>query len=266
VPQSRLNFKKFLQVPLWILLGSIIPFALVARHVGDVPEIAYSESRADIVRPDDTVIEFARDPDGVPIKFWEKVGNVFASLGVSFSHGFPDHLPKVENEIPRFEVGLVDGVMPLQDSQIEKTRLSRTALESEPDNYIVKSAYRFRGKDMPDGVTRETICPCRIEIRNGRRFPLRFRGMTTIQFHQPNNPKQIRGVHRFGFFAGRLNSLSTLEVSCFSPTGELLGRQSNLSEGIVFMGFKSKRKIGWIEIQAVGRDKEYALASLSFGD
>jgi hypothetical protein len=42
------------------------------------------------------------------------------------------------------------------------------------------------------------------------------------------------------------------------------GVQTNLTKTCVFMGFEWKYKIGWLEIDTVGADRDHAIASLIF--
>ena len=89
----------------------------------------------------------------------------------------------------------------------------------------------------------------------------------TIRFHQPDSPDVDAGVHRVGFYAARLNCTQTMRVSLYTPTGKLIGSQTNLSEQCVFLGFESKRhRIGWLEIEMVGRDLDYAIANVMFDE
>ena len=70
---------------------------------------------------------------------------------------------------------------------------------------------------------------------------------------------KFKGLIVWFFFAGTLSNPREIEVRCYAPDGEFLTQHSNTSLGIVFMGFKSKRKIGWIEIEAITPDATFAM-------
>jgi len=99
---------------------------------------------------------------------------------------------------------------------------------------------------------------------NMARYQKRFQGPTTIRFHQPNDPNTITGVNHVGFYAARLNVAETLEVRLYAPDGRFIARQTNIGATCVFMGFSCDRKIGWIEIETVGSDNDYAITGLVF--
>ena len=270
VPSPIFNWKIFFQLPLWLLLLGIIPFAFFAKFIGDAPVIFYSESRPDIVELGDTVLDFGKDPDGTPTKPGQNLNSTFSSLGVSFAHGIPDHLPKRQNEVPNYQVAILSGIeqalsevpkIATHNSNDEAER--RNSFKELPHNFIGRTRYRFR-KNLPDNLLGSAICPHKTE---GEYTSTCEGGITTVCIHRENEPKQFSGVHRIGFLIGYLESPHTVEVRCYSPSGEFLARQSNFSVGpTVFMGFKSKRAIGWIEIETIGSDESYSIGSLSFGD
>jgi hypothetical protein len=55
-----------------------------------------------------------------------------------------------------------------------------------------------------------------------------------------------------------------LEVRLYAPDGKFIARQANLDRLCVFMGFSCDKEIGWIEIEAVGSDEDYAISGLIF--
>jgi len=261
-----------LRFPLWLLLASVVPFAFLSKYLGDQPDIVYSESRSDIVTSSDTILGFQKDQFGSPIEDCQDVSSVYASLGVSFANGLPDHFPSVINASPKFEVPVIglekqSGISSFVEKPLDLEE--RKSLGIVNWKRVEKSKYWMRR--IPETLSGETICPVSYQkIPRRKEYPTlnprRFVGLTTVYFHQPSSPQQLEGVQQVGFFAATLQVPNTLEVRCFSPTGEFLARQRNISTGTVFMGFKTRREIGWIEIESVGEDKDYAIGNLSFGN
>ena len=252
--------RKLFRFRLWFLLVLFVPCAILAKNYADTPDVLYSENRSDIFRSGDVFLGFDKDPQGIPIQVDQKVDNAFTSLGLSFSFGVPTHLPDVRNETPMFATHVFNDeqVLVRQDkSHLEKKACDRSVTKVK--RWVAKTSLRFLD-GLPDNLKSDMICLVNSETI----FRERFQGTTVIHFHEPDDPKASRGVFRFGFVAYELSVPRTLEVRCYSPKGDFLARQSNISTGTVFMGFKSKRKVGWIEIEGVGPDKAYGIGALSF--
>jgi len=91
-------------------------------------------------------------------------------------------------------------------------------------------------------------------------------GMITMHFHQRETATELSGVCRVGFFVRKF-PFGTVEVRLFSPDGLFLGRHHVVTDGSdrePFVGFKSKREIGWIEIEGLG-ERTFSINRLSFG-
>ena len=125
-------------------------------------------------------------------------------------------------------------------------------------NFVGISGYRFMFP--PDAqFTHSVSC-----YKKSGPYYKRFVGPMTIRFHQPDLPGIDAGVHRVGFYAARLNAPESLRVKLYTPAGRLIGFQSNLTDECVFMGFESKYAIGWLEIETIGADKDFAIGNLIF--
>jgi len=87
----------------------------------------------------------------------------------------------------------------------------------------------------------------------------------TIRFHKPGKPDKVAGVNAIGFYAARLNHPEAIEVRAYNYDGVLLCRQKNIADRpCALMSLKSKTLISRIEIEAVGMDRDYAVAGLMF--
>lgn len=255
---------------LWMLFLLFIPAAFYARNLGKVPDLVYTESKSAFWYDGLQVIVFSSS-NGVATTRNMKIDDAYQSLGVSFSYGTPDRLEKMKSSAapltqPRIKTEsgeVLDPVGELAPTQIDEmspgTGWSNPGISKQGKNcYIGISGYAF--KFPPDAQFTHSIC-CFEAIGT---YSKRFKGPMTIRFHQPDEPDVDAGVHRVGFFAARLNTPETLRIKLYTPTGRLIGSQSNLTDKCVFMGFESKYEIGWLEIETIGRDEDYAIGNLIF--
>lgn len=282
---------------LWMLFLLFIPTALYATDFGQVPELVYTESKSVFWRDGFHEILFSKLPDGTVPARNTKIHDAYQSLGVSISFGTPDRLEEMkssEGALAQTQIKTKSGelVSPNDESgqQVDEhqthvgetrgldvegrpkkgasntnapsnsSKLKNTKKQVNKKGFVGISGYTFRFP--PDAQFTHSIC-CFEEIG---KFTRRFRGPMTIRFHQPDSPDADAGVHFVGFFAAQLNTSETLRVKLFTPSGRLIGSQSNLSDKCVFMGFESKHKIGWLEIEAIGSDKDYAIGNLIFDE
>ena len=264
--------KKYFQLPLGVMMVAMIPLAFWFQWIGDAPEFIYSENRADIVDQDDVVIDFEKDAQGVPFENRQNLNSAFVSSGVSFYNGLPDCLPEIEAGGPLYQVRIFGEdenssiVMPEESKSgpVGKTE-NRIDLKEVAGNYVGATNYRFFGEVFPSGLSQAAICNFAKIVVGNSEYHMPFQGLMTVCFHQKDNPEKLQGTHRVGFFAGKLNFAGELAIRCYSLDGQLLAKQRNLSTGLVFMGFKSRRKIAWIEIEPIGEDVEYAIVGFSLG-
>lgn len=263
------RWRRLFRFPLWFLLLLVVPFAFIARDYVESPEIVYSETRSGIVKDADTYLDFKDDLNGARIKIRTPVDEMFSSLGVSFRSGIPAWLPEVKNDSPLYQVRILGEKEVSANAagrNLATPALSRNSLPSTSEgSYIGKRSVLIHESIEPEHT--KSIGTIKY-LDSHKRRTTNFRGLITIIFHQPSKPGNVRGVSRFGFVAGSTIPCNALEVRCYSPQGHFLCRQKNISEGTVFMGFKSNRKIGWVELELVkgASNGGIAVGALSFGD
>lgn len=273
------KFRVFFRFRLWMIFVLFVPAAFYAKQLGQRIKVGYTEERELLWNDGDQEIVFAEQlSDGSIPTTGRNMHKAYESAGVSFSFGTPVDLEKLKRpgEQPASEVVWISKSPNIDQSnfsdagkgQASSATLNATASSSKVDGgsnipqqsgsgFIGISGYRFK---FPNANFPNSIAP----IDNSGRYMKRFVGQTTIRFHQPGNPAASAGVHRVGFFAARLDHPHTLQATLYSPTGRLLARQTNVSHKCVFMGFQSNKKIGWIEIETVGDDQNYAIGNLIF--
>ncbi len=258
---------------LWMLFMLFIPAAIYANRLGQYPDLIYTETRSEFWREGDQQIVFSRLPSGMAPLTGTNVNSEFQSLGVSFSYGLPDRLEKLKkSSAPLALAKLKTESGELIDITVSSTTppINNTIRVVPPRNtprtifpggatskgsHIGISGYSFK---FPEAQFSHSVC-CFESVRLGRK---RFRGPMTIRFHRPYSPDINAGVHRVGFYAARLNTPETLRVRLYTPDGRLIGSQLNITDRCVFMGFESKYLIGWLELEAIGADKDYAIGNL----
>lgn len=268
-----MKWKKYFRLRLGVLLLAIVPLAFYFQWLWDVPPLIYSENRSDIVDVNDVVLDFEKDAQGVPFEYRQNLNSAFMSQEIAFYNGLPDCLPEIKEVGPLYQVRIFGED---KNSSIVTTEEShsgpfgqtenRIDLKEVAGNYVGASNYRFLGRGFPSNLSNASICNFSKRVVGNDEYSQPFQGAMTVCFIQKDNSEKFQGTNRVGFFAGRLHFAGELEIRCYSSDGRFLGKQRNLSTGFVFMGFKSKRKIGWIEIEPVREKGDYAIAGFSFGD
>ena len=218
-------------------------------------------------------ILFSKLPDGTKPLKGANVDSAYQSLGVTFSCSTPERLENLKKSVTplgditiRSEIG--DSVKPIEPSEWHaKTRTDKKQVVASPDpeheSYVGTSGTSFRS---PDGHFMDSICNHTWSRDYGSGNYRRFTGPMTIRFHQPNSPNVDAGIHEVGFYVSQMSFKGSLQVRLYTPTGQLIGYQSNLGLDCVFMGFHSKSKIGWIEIDPGGLFEGYSIGNLIFDE
>lgn len=298
-PQRKpFSLRSIFQFRLWMLLLLFIPVGLFLMPYGNLPELSYIEDKDLFWSDGMTELDFMEDPAGVQLKRSDNIDKTFQSLGVTFRFGLPLRDPDTENDIGSVEPTYVPkGIrtpagsplvarylasknqtpatnskngMPAGSPLVQKylnPPKARPAAQNaahkkrnSAKGYIGISGYPFK---FPNAKYASTIA-CFEPIGT---YTKRFTGSITIRFHKPTFPDIAAGVHKVGFFAGRLNHAEALEVRVYGMSGNLLCRQSNTSdEPCVFMSFKSTKRISRIELETIGMDEDYAITGVMFDE
>jgi len=259
--------KRWFQFRLWMLLALVVPVALWTKFYLSDPRVYYSEAREQFYDSGLTDLDFEKDPQGVDLKNRDIVDRVYESLGVSFAFGTPWRERETESKplatvVTKSDVDSVEVGKQFAASDYGKAikgygeylkRFGEYQKKTdEESSAVVVSGYRILSSNYPNSIA------C------FRSRADRFRGPMTIRFHKPDEPDKPAGVWRVGFWAGRLNNPDTLEVRLYGVDESFLGKQTNAGTKSVFMCFESNRRIGRIEIEAIGYDKDYAITGLMF--
>ena len=257
---------------IWLMLLLFVPVAIVLRLMSQTPGLIYSENRSGFIHDDDQEILFSKLPDGTAPSNYQKIDTAYQSVGVSFSFGSFDEVSGMEtNNLPLARTSILSSEGELHQGNLVNEAayksLSPPKSLTQPiqetglgKSYIATSTYGF---SLEPSLSFQTSACCRQSVGSDRER--RFKGAMTIRFHQIDNPEKPAGVYRVGFAASRLDTAHTLRARLYTPNGRFIGSQTNLNAIHVFMSFESKYPIGWIEIESVGADQDYAIGNLMFG-
>ena len=261
------------QFRLWFLLLLFVPVAFYAFWFGQQPRLVYTEFSSLFRQEGQQEILFSKLPDGTKPLKGASVESAYQSLGVTFSCLTPERLEKLKK--PATQLGDItirsetgDSIEPIKPSDwhASKSRSDKKQVASPVpghESYVGISGTSFRS---PDGSFTDSICNHTWSRDYGSGSYRRFTGPMTIRFHQPNSPNVDAGIHEVGFYVSQMSFKGSLQVRLYTPTGRLIGYQSNLGLDCVFMGFQSKSKIGWIEIDPGGLFEGYAIGNLIFDE
>lgn len=248
--------RRILKIRLWLLLALFIPIAFGVRHLNEKfnPDFAYTEDESSLSdwSVEGQRLDFDSRPGGTPMRSGKNLNNAYDSLGVSFavsSSVEPVTIRSSENESGESISDLFDEA-------------------SEQEMFVGVSGYMI---DLGGATKSNSICCYTYELRSGQGIhsgsskPMaRFEGRMLIKFHKPNENESKTSVRRVGFVASMLDHPSTLTVTAYTPEGTRIGSAQNKATGTVFMGLKSRRNIGYVEIIALGEDANYAITQLVF--
>ena len=278
-PTANEKLRFVFRFRLWMLFILFVPAAIYAKRLSQEPGLAYMESRSRFYQDSYHEILFSRLPGGTAPLRGASINSAYQSQGVSFSCGTPPQLENLKTSEPalaqitiKVESGeSIEQMHPACDPPPvipSASKLSEIDTVGPPkiSDYIGISGYPFK---FANAQFIQSACVYRMKpyaIRSLGYRQTRFQGPMTIWFHQPNSPNSIAGVHRVGFYAARLNDPETVRVKLYTPTGRLIGHHSNIGVKCVFMGFESKYPIGWVELEAIGTDEDYALGNLIFDE